>query len=135
MGLWRIILIFSILGKVECTFGDIDLQWGILWRPLSFMLAQIIKVIDLCMRLHNFITEFCQQHSFPVNRDKTIFNKDCCRVFLHNKYRGVCGGEDDCHHHEDGSILHGGHPTSNNKHCTEFGKHSQDNLCTMISKS
>ncbi|KAL7464249.1 hypothetical protein ACHAXS_004587, partial [Conticribra weissflogii] len=29
--------------KVECTFGDIDLRWGIFWRPLSFTLAQNVK--------------------------------------------------------------------------------------------
>ena len=42
---------------VECTFGEIDLQWGILWRPLKFSLKHNVKVIDACMRLHNFIVD------------------------------------------------------------------------------
>ncbi len=63
--------------KVECTFGDIDLQWGILWRPLSFTLVHNIKVIDTCLQLHIFITEFYCQHSYSVSNDNIISNKDC----------------------------------------------------------
>ena len=40
---------------VECAFGEIDMRWGILWRPLQFMLSKNIKVIDAALRLHNFI--------------------------------------------------------------------------------
>ena len=31
---------------VECAFGEIDLRWGILWRPLKFALELNCKVID-----------------------------------------------------------------------------------------
>jgi hypothetical protein len=40
---------------VECAFGEIDMRWGILWRPLQFGLEKNIKVIDAALRLHNFI--------------------------------------------------------------------------------
>ena len=43
---------------MECAFGEIDLRWGILWRPLKFALELNCKVIDACMRLHNFIVDF-----------------------------------------------------------------------------
>ena len=43
---------------VECTFGEMDLLWGILWRPLKFALDLNCKVIDACMHLHNFIVDF-----------------------------------------------------------------------------
>ena len=43
---------------IECAFGEIDLRWGILWRPLKFSLKHNIAVIDACMRLHNFIVDF-----------------------------------------------------------------------------
>ncbi len=75
--------------KVECTFGDIDLQWGILWRPLSFILVQNIKVIDTCLQLHNFITGFYCQYSYSLSNDNIIFNKDCQQFFLHDTYSGV----------------------------------------------
>ena len=35
---------------VECTFGEIDMRWGILWRPLRFSLQHNTKVIDAAMR-------------------------------------------------------------------------------------
>jgi hypothetical protein len=40
---------------VECAFGEIELRWGILWRPLQCSLAHNCQIIDACMRLHNFI--------------------------------------------------------------------------------
>jgi hypothetical protein len=43
---------------IECTFGEIDLQWGILWKPLHFSLDCNCKVIDACIQLHNFIIDF-----------------------------------------------------------------------------
>lgn len=43
---------------VECAFGEINLRWGILWRPLQFSLDLNCKVIDACMRIHNFIVDF-----------------------------------------------------------------------------
>ncbi len=108
--------------KVECTFGDIDLRWGIFWRPLSFTLVQNVKVIDTCLRLHNFITEFGKQNSFPVNSDNNIFNNDSRRYFLHATYSSVCGGEDDLRCNEDGSVFCGGRPSMNDKQCSEYGR-------------
>ena len=32
--------------NVECTFGDIDVCWGIFWRPLKFPLQQHKFIID-----------------------------------------------------------------------------------------
>ncbi len=32
--------------KVKCTFGDIDLHWGIFWKLVFFSLVQNVKVID-----------------------------------------------------------------------------------------
>jgi hypothetical protein len=42
---------------VECAFGEIELRWGILRRPLQCSLAHNCQIIDACMRLHNFIME------------------------------------------------------------------------------
>ena len=49
---------------VECCFGEIDLRWGILWRVLSYSLQMNCKIIDACMRLHNFLVD---------NRNEEIF--------------------------------------------------------------
>ena len=43
---------------IECAFGEIDMRWGIFWRPLGFSLYNNIQIIDGAMRLHNFIVEY-----------------------------------------------------------------------------
>merc|ERR1711982_33935 len=63
---------------VECTFGEVDLRWGILWRPLQFSLKNNIHVIDACLRLHNFIIDFREnEHTDTVERE--LFDEDCRR--------------------------------------------------------
>ena len=65
---------------VECAFGEIDLRWGILWRPLQFSLDLNCKVIDACMRLHNFIVDFCEMNSCVAESiafDRDVFDDDC----------------------------------------------------------
>jgi hypothetical protein len=65
---------------VKCAFGKIDLQWGILWRPLQFSLDLNCKVIDACMRLHNFIVDFCEANrcvSEFITLDRSVFDDDC----------------------------------------------------------
>ena len=43
---------------VECAFGEVDLRWGIFWKPLRFSLVHNCCVIDAAMRLQNFIVGF-----------------------------------------------------------------------------
>ena len=35
---------------VECAFGEIDMRWGIFWRPLQFSLQNNLQVIDAGLR-------------------------------------------------------------------------------------
>ena len=68
--------------SVECAFGEIDLRWGILWRQLQFSLKHNIQNIDACMRMHNFIVDFREEHAIPAAEnavDKDIFDEDCRR--------------------------------------------------------
>ena len=41
--------------SIEHTFGEIDMRWGILWRPLAFSMKHNTQVIDACLHLHNLI--------------------------------------------------------------------------------
>ena len=34
---------------VECTFGEIDMRFGILWQKLSMSLEHNVKIIDSCL--------------------------------------------------------------------------------------
>lgn len=42
---------------VECAFGEMVMRWGILWRTLRFSLPTSIKIIRVCMLLHNYIVD------------------------------------------------------------------------------
>ena len=71
--------------ELECAFGEIDLRWEILWRPLQFRMQNNIEVIDACMGLHNFIADFWEEHTPSrtgiSDRDKNICNEDY-RMFM-----------------------------------------------------
>ncbi|KAL7460103.1 hypothetical protein ACHAXS_000570 [Conticribra weissflogii] len=61
---------------VECTFGEIDLRRGILWKPLMFKLKMCVKIIDACTRLHNFIVLFRMAEN--ADEELVIFDEQCC---------------------------------------------------------
>ena len=87
---------------VECAFGEIDMRWGILWKPLRFSLKKSTKVIDACLRLHNFIVDYRESvRSYQVSGN-TVGEVD---MFLSEVRRsnaedrssatGVFGGEEE----------------------------------------
>ena len=85
---------------VECCFGEIDLRFGIFWRPLKFSLKFNCHVIDACFQLHNFIVKHRESTSANVimdECDREVFNDDCRRFYaVHPEIReGVDGGEID----------------------------------------
>ncbi len=61
---------------VECTFGEIDLRRGILWKPLMFKLKMCVKIIDACIRLHNFIVLFRMAEN--ADEELVIFDEQSC---------------------------------------------------------
>lgn len=110
--------------SVECTFGEVDLRWGILWRTLGFSLEHNTKIIDACMRLHNFIVDFREEHS-DVGPDREIFDEDCRRFMAVNPdldFDGVVGGDDEEKRDSDGNKLVGGRPTNLEVECRKYGK-------------
>ncbi len=116
---------------VECCFGDIDLQWGILWRELSYSLELNCKIIDACMRLHNFIVDHrCEDEiNFSQSIDFEIFDDDCRRFYAVNPFQnseGVYGGEEDVRHNRDGSVSRGGRPVRAETFSTDVGRNWRD---------
>ena len=71
---------------VECAFGEIDLRWGIFWKPLKFSLHVNNKIIDVCMRLHNFIIDQ-RTDRFLEAMDRDVFDDDCRHFFAVNPLR------------------------------------------------
>jgi hypothetical protein len=70
---------------------------------LSYSLEVNCKIIDACMRLHNFIVEHQNEDEsiFRKTVDFEIFDDDCRRFYAVNAFEnneGVYGGEEDvCH--------------------------------------
>jgi hypothetical protein len=64
---------------VECTFGaEIDARWGILWRPLQYNLDRHKFIIDACMRLHNFLVDYREEHgSERWEEDMEFYSAEC----------------------------------------------------------
>lgn len=123
---------------VECTFGEIDLRWGILWKALQFNLQHNIRIIDACMRLHNFIVDFreAQEESGADDAEKSLFDEDC-RRFLAAQSNigpiGVQGGEDDIRRDANGNPSVGGRPTNTEAEATREGKSIRESLRDYIS--
>ncbi len=123
---------------VECAFGEIDLRWGILWRPLQFSLKHNVNVIDACMRLHNFIVDWREENQSSVRStvcdEREIFDED------HRQFMaaypdidfGVHGGEEDDRRDSNGLPLAGGRPTNLSKRLTDFGRDIRNTLCKDI---
>ena len=61
--------------SVECALGELNLRWGIFWRPLKFKLTQHKFIIDAAMRLHNFIVDFREENN-DTNEDIEFFQRE-----------------------------------------------------------
>lgn len=116
--------------SVECCFGEIDLRFGIFWKPLKFSLDMNCNIIDACMRMHNFIVKNRNREEGigmdPV--DKDVFNDDARRFFaVHpDDNEGVYGGEEDARRDENGNVQRGGRPQRYEVSSTETGKMWRD---------
>ena len=94
---------------VECAFGEIDMRFGILWKPLGFKLKNSIQVIDACLRLHNFILSYRESQNRVNGIDlleRSVFTEDTRRFISTNpdSYFGVYGGEDEVALDENGLV-------------------------------
>ena len=70
------------------------------------------KIIDVCMRLHNFIVDHRNRNdNFSTSVDRKIFDDDCRQFFAVNPFVediGVRGGEDNIQRYETGEVSRGG---------------------------
>ena len=63
------------------------------------------KIIDVCMRLHNFLVDNRNEEHFATLEEYTVFDEDCHSVNLFLDFEGVDGGEDDVHRDTNGNVL------------------------------
>jgi hypothetical protein len=112
---------------VECCFGEVDLRFGIFWRPLKFTLKTNCHVIDSCLWLGNFILENSNR-GFMDSVDKEVFDEDYRRFFsIHPDIpEGVEGGEL--------GTQRGGRLCRSETMSATVGKHWQDLIRNKISR-
>ncbi len=84
----------SVHISVKCCFGEVDLRFGIFWRPLQFSLQMNCSIIDACLCLKNYILENSKQ-DFMDSIDKEVFDEDCQKFFAiyPDIPEGVHGGD------------------------------------------
>ena len=114
--------------SVECCFGEIDLRFGIFWRPLKFSLDMNCNIIDACMRVHNFIVNNREEGIGIDSVDKDVFDDDARRFFaVHpDEDEGIYGSEEDNRLDENGNVQRGGRPRRYEASSTETGKMWRD---------
>ena len=72
----KIIIISSIRHWEFCFWRDY-IAMGDFWTALKFSLKMNCKIIDVCMRLHNFIVDNCNNDNFGTSMDRIVFDDDC----------------------------------------------------------
>ena len=76
---------------VECAFGEIDMRWGILWKPLPFSLSRNVKVIDATMRMHNYIVERRLRDQSGLEEGDVVAFRQETENFLIDNHHEVIG--------------------------------------------
>lgn len=74
----------SLRIHVEQAFGILVRRWGILWRPISFSIADSLPIVSVCMRLHNFVIEN-DGHSFSyLSSFEESLATEAAKVWIQN---------------------------------------------------
>jgi hypothetical protein len=122
---------------VECTFGEIDLRFGILWKPLNYSLKFNCSVIDACFVIHNYIVKHREGVSTTMDHaDFEVFDEDCRRFFAihHELTEGIEGGERDMRRDCYGNRDRGGRPQRSEAQSTAMGIEWRDNYRNEIQR-
>ena len=59
--------------QIECTFGEIVMRWGILWRKLLFDIEDVGKVVTAAALLHNFLVDERESNLGFTSEDADYF--------------------------------------------------------------
>jgi hypothetical protein len=123
---------------VECAFGEIDLRWGILWSKLRFSLKNNCRIIDACLRLHNYIVDFRERTSIDESGyERDIFDDDCRRFLAGNSDftpGGIHGGEEEIQRDANFEPSRGGRPTRSETLSESVGRSARDSLRDSITR-
>ena len=113
---------------VECTFGEIDMHWGIFWCPLGHKLMHIRHIIDGAMRLHNFIVNYRLKHDVNETCEIDEFELDCVR-FVAGNHNHIVGAFGDGVN--DGNR---GRPSNDEQVSRNMGQHIRQNIAVTLTQ-
>ena len=95
-----------------------------------------IRIIDACIRLHNFIVDFREEYEDQgSDAEISLFDEDCRRFMAAQSdvcSMGVQGGEDDIRRDANGNPSVGGRPTNAEQITTREGKSIRDSIRDYI---
>ena len=78
--------------RIECAFGVLTQKWGILNGQMFYSLAKDVKIVALCMKLHNFCIE---QKCSTVYNNPSHVTKDGSRGGGYDEPRAQAGRRHD----------------------------------------
>ena len=118
---------------IECTFGEIDMRWGILWKPLGFALRNSIQIIDACFRLHNFIVDY-REDNLQTTRlqqlEKVVFEDDYNNFLVSHpdiSNYGIMDGHDE--------LQQRGRPTVDERASRKVGLEIRNEIVSEVKKN
>ena len=121
---------------VECTFGEIDRRWGILWKPLQGKLDNHKYTIDSCLRLHNFIVNYREEEKetdaergFRLASERDELDVASDQFMFENMYGEMGAVLQDC---EEEESRRRGRPTSKEATLRAAGNNLRSFIKTQI---
>ncbi len=109
---------------------------GKLMSKLRFSLKNNCRIIDACMRLHNFIVEYRESAAAADDTDERYIFEDDFRRFLAASpvflQGGIHGGEDEAVRDANFEPTRGGRPTRAESESEKLGREWRDSICNNI---
>ncbi|GFH49993.1 hypothetical protein CTEN210_06469 [Chaetoceros tenuissimus] len=117
---------------VECAFGEIDMRWGIFWKPLQFDLDKNLKVIDAAMRLHNYLVQNRDNATSEIEEFQ-VYERETVEFILENPFENV--GVFNAHEENQDRGHDGvGRSTREIEACTNEGKRLRQFICNNLER-
>lgn len=114
--------------RIECSFGEIVMRWGIFWRTLNFDIDQVGDIISSAALVHNFIVDerVEEDHKYVTNfnqRDVDEAARHATQVDIEECVAFVS---------DNNEPRPSGRPTSHSVRSKEIGTRIRDSLCLSL---
>ena len=119
--------------QIECTFGEIVMRWGMLWRRMGFNLQHTGTILQTMCLLHNYLVE---------NRDDNYDENEYFKKFSQSNIDKMFDDASNIHDDDTpialvvdtGAQKRNGRKSSAEKEKIIKGKKLRDNICLSLSE-